>query len=115
MGRDEHFSGLSFFSIKMFNGSESGHKCMHVEQEQDCAAKRAEAFKALCSKGLELPTPSAPQEQPRKSWGLVTATPTTSGESSCAPTPRVPDLPMMHTGLMGELQLGQPWPNTLPL
>ena len=35
--------------------------------EQDQVVKRAEAFKALCSEGLELPTPNAPQEQLRKS------------------------------------------------
>ena len=76
--------------------------------EQDRVAKRAKAFKALCSKGLELPAPSTPQEQPHKSWGLATATPTTSGESSHALTPGVLDSPPTQMGLMGELQLGQP-------
>ncbi len=82
--------------------------------EQDQAAKRAEVFKAICSKGLELPAPSTLQEQLCKSWGLVTTTPTMSGESSHALTPGVLDLPPMQTGLVGELQLGQPQPNTLP-
>ena len=50
--------------------------------ERDRAAKRAEAFKALCSKGLELPTLSTPQKQPHKSWGSATTTPMMSGESS---------------------------------
>ena len=83
--------------------------------EQDQAVKRAEAFKALCSNGLELPTLNAPQEQLCKSWGSVTATLTMSGESSHAPMPGVPKSPLTQTGQMGKLQLGQPWPNTLPL
>lgn len=76
--------------------------------EQDCMAKRAEAFKALCSEGLELLVPNAPQEQPCQSWGLMTATLTTSGQLSHTLTPGVPDSPPTHNGLMGELQLGQP-------
>ena len=83
--------------------------------EQDRVAKRAETFKALCSEGLELPIPNAPQEQLHKSWGSATTTLTTSRESSHAPSPGVPKLPLLQTGPMGKLQLGQPWPNTLPL
>ncbi len=49
----------------------SGPYALNKEQveklEKDRAVKRAEAFKVLCSEGLELPTLSAPQEQPHKS------------------------------------------------
>ncbi len=77
--------------------------------------KRVEAFKALCSEGLELPALNTPQEQSCKSWGSATATLTTSRQSSHALMPGVPELPLMQTGLVGELQLGQPQLNTLPL
>ncbi len=80
-----------------------------MELQQDAEWYRGEeAFKALCSKGLELPAPSAPQEQPCRSWGSATATPMMSGESSHAPMPGVPESPPAQTSLMGELQLGQP-------
>ncbi len=46
--------------------------------EQDRVAKSPEAFKALCSEGLELPTLNTPQEQSCKSWVSVTATLTMS-------------------------------------
>ncbi len=82
--------------------------------ERDRAVKRAEAFKALCSQGLELPTLSTPQEQLCKSWGSATATPMMSGEFSRALTPGVLESPPPQTSPMGELQLGQPQPNTLP-
>ena len=90
----------------------SGPYALNKEQveklERDRAVKRAEAFKALCSEGLELPTPSTPQEQPCKSWGSVTATPTMSGESSHALMPGVPESPPTQMSPMGELQLGKP-------
>ncbi len=76
--------------------------------------KRAEAFKALCSEGLELPTLNALQEQLCKSWGSATATLMMSGESSHTLMPGVPESPPQHMSLIGGLQLGQPQPNTLP-
>ena len=69
----------------------SGPYALNKEQveklERDRVAKRAEAFKALCSEGLELPAPSTPQEQLHKSWGSATTTLMMSGESSHALMP----------------------------
>ncbi len=82
--------------------------------ERDRAVKRAKAFKALSSEGLDLPAPSTPQEQLHRSWGSATATPMMSWESSRTPMLGVLESPLLQMSPMGELQLGQPRLNTLP-